>query len=216
MSAGESLVLGDSRQLALLEPDDAGLPAQAYELGEQAGRFTGERIFSTNPKLYRAIVALLARAVPYREISEICSVSVNTVCAVSQREGEPIETIRQRIGRMGMNVAALTLEAIMDMLADPLQRAQLSIKDLAVCHGIAFTNAQLALGGATSRMEAVGPQAKPTHEAYLDFIRNVTATGSRVETPGQKELQASSVEVIEVPALPVALAVEDPAKGAST
>lgn len=218
----ESLVLGDGRQLALLDADEAGLPPQAYALGEQAGRFTGERIFSTNPKLYRAIVALLARAIPYREISEICSVSVNTVCAVSQREGVPIETIRERIARLGMDVAALTLEAIRDMLADPDQRASMSIKDLAVVMGISFSNAQLAAGGATARME-IDHRAKPSHEDYERFIRNVTGTGLAGEEAAQKALTAGDGQAVElapgaVTAAPVSAdpGGQDPAKGAST
>jgi len=186
MSTGESLLLGNGQQLTLLEDqsDHAGLPPEAYALAEASGRFTGERIFSTNPKLYRAIVALLGRAVPYREISEICSVSVNTVCAVSQREGTPIETIRERIGRLSMDVASLTIEAIRDMLADPEVRVKLPLRDLSIAYGIAVQNAQLMLGGATSRMETV--EALPTHEEYLKMIRNVTQTGLSVATPDQK------------------------------
>lgn len=183
-AAQESLLLGNGQQLALLEVDEAGLPAAAYELAEQAGRFTGERIFSTNPKLYRAIVALLGRAVPYREISEICSVSVNTVCAVAQREGVPIETLRERIGRLSLDVASLTIEAIRDMLADPMVRGGLTLRDLSVAYGIASQNGQLFLGGATSRIEVA--EVAPGHADYLAYIRNVTATGSVAENPTPK------------------------------
>lgn len=169
---GESLLLGNGQQLALLEVDAEGLPASAYAWGERAGQFTGERIFSTNPKLYRVIVALLARSVPYREISEICGVSVNTVCAVCQREGVPVETIRERLGRLGLDVALLSMEAIRDLLADPEWRRVASARDLAIIHGIAFQNAQLALGGVTSRIETV--EANPGHDDYFRFLRSVT------------------------------------------
>lgn len=179
-----SLILGDGRQLALIELDDSGLPPEAYAFAEKAGRFTGDRIFSQNPKLYHVIVSLLARAIPYREISEICQVSVNTVCAVCQREGVPIETIRDRIGRLGLDVAALSLEAIRDLLANPEWRKAVSAKDLAIITGIAFTNAQLALGGATTRLE-VNQTPAPGHEDYERFVRNVTGTGLRAETPAQ-------------------------------
>lgn len=220
----ESLVLGTGEQLALLEVDEAGVPAQAYELAERAGKFTGERIFSGNPKLYHAIVRLLARDVPYREIGEICSVSVNTVCAVNQREGTPIETIRQRIGRMGLDVAALTIEALRDMLADPDRRREFTMKDLAIAHGIAFSNAQLALGGATARLDDLRDKPKPTHDDYLAFVRNVTGTGSRVENPGTNGAQPTLEngrpgEVIDLPAAAPGApdpAAQDPAKGPST
>lgn len=180
----ESLILGNGQQLGLLDVDEAGLPPQAYDRAESSGRFTGDRIFSSNPRLYRAIVSLLGRAVPYREVSEICSVSVNTVCAVAQREGVPIETIRERVGRLSMDVASLTIEAIRDMLADPVQRAALSLRDLSIAYGIAVQNGQLLLGGATVRMET--SDAVPTHDDYLRMIRNVTPTGLAGETPAQK------------------------------
>lgn len=206
MKAGESLILGSGEQLSLVEVDEHGLPPSAYALGEASGRFTGDRIFSGNPKLYHAIVALLGRGVPYREISEICSVSVNTVCAVCQREGVPIETIRERIGRLGMDVAELTLEAIRDVLADPALRVKLTVKDLAVVHGIAFTNAQLALGGATARMGVLDEKPAATHDDYQRMIdgwmRNVTpATGSSADNPAQRAgALPSPGAVIEVPA----------------
>lgn len=215
-----SLLLGSGAELALLDVDDFGVPAKAYELGEQAGRYTGDRIFSTNPKLYRAVAALVARAVPYREISEICSVSVNTVCAVCQREGVPIETIRERVARLGMDVTMLTLEAIRDMLADPEARREMTVKDLAIVMGISFTNAQLAAGGATSRMDTMEKGAKPSHEDYERLIRNVTGTGFQPENPGQKQVGGTRDGlVIDVPAsVPGAaiLAAVEPSKEAST
>lgn len=196
LEAPESLVLGNGEQLALLEVDDTGLPPEAYAMAEEAGRFTGDRIFSTNPRLYRAIVALLGRSVPYREISEICGVSVNTVCGVCQREGIPIETIRERIGRLAMDVAALTVEAMRDILADPEQRRRLTLKDLAIAHGIATQNGQLLLGGATARMETA--EATPTHKEYLDIIATVTPlpTGLSGEKAAQMaELPAAPADV---------------------
>lgn len=184
-----SVILGNGAQLDLIDADDVGLPARAYAVAESAGRFTGDRIFSTNPKLYWVIVKLLARAVPYREISDLCSVSVNTVCGVAAREGIPIETLRERIARLGLDVAALTLEAVRDILADPAMRLKLTAKDLMICHGIAFSNAQLASGGATSRLEHTAP-GKPGHEDYEAFVReavNVTPTGSTDPAPEQKK-----------------------------
>lgn len=201
----ESLILGSGEQLALLEVDNAGLPAAAYEIAEQAGRFTGDRIFSQNPRLYNAIVALLGRALPYREISEICGVSVNTVCAISQREGVPIETIRERIGRLSLDVAQLTIEAIRDMLADPAQRSRLSLKDLSIAFGISTQNGQLLLGGATQRIETV--EAQPGHDEYLRYMKDVTGTGLAAENPALKALPGSGVTVD----LPAADAAQVPA-----
>jgi hypothetical protein len=185
--AGETLILGNGQQLELAgqQLDDAGLPPSSYARMEESGRFTGERIFLGNPRLYRAIVALLARGEPYRSIADICSVSVNTVTGIAFREKIPIETIRERLGRTGLDVAQLSLEAMKDLLSDPLQRAGLTLKELAVAFGVATQNAQLLLGGATARVENT-QAAIPDHEAYLAFLKTVTPvlTGLRAGNPG--------------------------------
>lgn len=212
----ESLILGNGQQLALLDVDEAGLPASAYAAGEAAGRFTGERIFAANPKLYHAIVRLLVRAVPYREISEICSVSVNTVCAVAERERLPIETLRDRIGRLGLDVAALTIEAIRDLLSDPATREKISARDLGIIFGIATDKAQLLLGGATSRVENVDGTTEPGHDDYLAYIRNVTETGSSGEKQGPKEAQPTAIEVDARPAIEGPTADPKPSTDPST
>lgn len=208
-----SLTLGSGRQLHLLEPDAVGLPESAYSDFEVRGRFTGERLFLRNPQLYNAIVKLLARALPYREIADICEVSVNTVCGVCLREGVPIETLRERIGKLGLDVAALTIETIRDLLADPEARRRFSIKDLAIVHGISAQNAQLFLGGATVRIGMEGPLQTPGHEDYLRFMeratKNVTPTGSGGETPAQRALIDSAL-VIDLPVEAATPASESP------
>lgn len=196
-----SLILGNGEQLNLIpgeELDQAGLPASAYADAEARGRFTGERLFSSNPKLYRAIAKLLARGETYREIADICQVSTQTVTGVAYREAIPVETLRERLGRVGFDVARLSLEALLELLSDPVTRAKISAKDLAVIHGIAFNNAQLALGGATARVE-LRDIAEPGHADYLRMVqqaeqaaaqakepKNVTGTGSCGETPETK------------------------------
>lgn len=200
-----SLILGNGTQLSLEVVDELGIPPEAYAEGEARGRFTGDRLFFQNPKLYHAIVRLLARGLPYREVAEICQVSTNTVCGVSAREGVPVETLRERIARLGFDVAELTMEAIRDLLADPLARREMGLKDLAIVHGIAVQNAQLLAGAATARIE-VGKQVEPTHADYLRLLaeaqaeaakreRNITpvATGLSAESPEQKALATSGV-----------------------
>ena len=201
LRAPESLLLGSGQQIDLIELDDAGLPAQAYQSLEARGRFTGERLFSSNPKLYTVIVRLLGRGMTYRAIAEVCEVSENTVCGVSFREQIPIEALRERMGRLGLDVSQLTLEAILELLVDPAARKKISAKDLAIIHGIATTNAQLLLGGATSRVETPQP-LKPTHATYLELIQTVTATGSGAETAETKEAAPAPGPEPEPPATP--------------
>lgn len=203
--SGETLVLGNGQQLSLdAQLDDAGLPPEAYARMEESGRYTGERIFSGNPRLYHAIVKLLGRALPYREIADICSVSVNTVCGVAFREQIPIETIRERIGKLGLDIAQLSLEAMKDLLTDPVARQALTLKELAVAFGVATQNSQLLLGGATARIETTQP-AVPDHDAYLAFIKNVTPvlTGLRAGNPPANAAPAALPEpVVDVTATP--------------
>jgi len=201
----DSMLLGNGTQLQLVDVDEAGLPAKAYEDFEARGRFTGERLFFRNPQLYSAIAKLLARGLTYREIADVAGVSVNTVCGVAFREGVPIETLRQRIGRLGLDVAHLTMECIRELLADPDWRRTASAKDLAIIHGIAFTNAQLALGGATARIETTDT-TPPGHDDYLAYLRNVTPapTGLAAGNPGQKEPPSGAPggPALDVPAEP--------------
>lgn len=227
-NAQPSLILGSGEQLTLLPGevlDSAGVPAFAYADAEARGRFTGERLFSTNPKLYQAIAKLLARGETYREIADICQVSTQTVTGVAYREQIPVETLRERLGRVGLDVARLSAEALLEILSDPVLRAKISAKDLAVIHGIMTSNAQLVLGGATARVEHRDVEA-PGHDDYLRMVEqakqaaalarepiDVTGTGSSAETPGIKEgalaalaAPAASVEIVVAPADPAAQA----------
>lgn len=204
--AGESLLLGSGQQLQLVDVDEVGLPAAAYASTEQRGRFTGERLFSSNPALYGAITKLLSRGHTYREIAEVCSVSVNTVCGVAYREVRSVETLRERIGRLGLDVAQLSMECIRELLTDPDWRRAATAKDLAIIHGIAFTNAQLALGGATARLETTDV-SRPGHDDYLRYLQNVTPTGLAGGIAEQKGLPGSPGG----PALDVAAAPIPPA-----
>ena len=117
-----------------------------------------------------------------------------------------------------MDVASLTLEAMRDLLADPAARARLTIKDLAVAHGIAFTNAQLALGGATARMGIADERPAATHDDYLRMMEEMQRvlplpTGSGAENPAQK---AGALPMpgaaIEVPPSAVEPAKESPSE----
>lgn len=172
--SGESLILGNGAQLSLIDADEYGLPPGAYARSEDRGRWTGDRLFFANPQVYRAIARLLARGqMTYRDIAETLEISVNTVCGVAYREGVPIETLRERIGRLGLEVAQLSLEAIRDLLSDPVDRKKINAKDLAIIHGIATTNAQLLLGGATARIDTTTASV-PDHEAYVAFLKTVT------------------------------------------
>lgn len=196
MSRAEtSLILGNGEQLDLIPGealDDAGLPPSAFADAEARGRFTGERLFLSNPKLYQAIAKLLARGETYREIADICQVSTQTVTGVAFREAIPVETLRERLGRVGLDVARLSIEAMLELLSDPSARAKLSLKDLAVAHGIAFQNSQLALGGATHRIET-RDITEPGHDDYLRMLADAQRRATEINvTPSPMGLNAGN------------------------
>lgn len=215
-SEESSLILGNGEQLDLLpgeELDLAGLPPAAYADAEARGRFTGERLFLSNPKLYRAIAKLLARGETYREIADICQVSTQTVTGVAYREGVPVETLRERLGRIGLDVARLSLEAMLELLSDPETRKKVGPKDLAVIFGIATSNSQLLLGGATARVET-RDVSEPGHEDYLCMIAEAQAAARRGEinvTPAPTGLDAGNPSPKEgsASALPAPIEGED-------
>lgn len=193
----DSLLLGDGRQLKLLEIDELGLPGAAYDRLEERGHFTAERIFSQRPDVYRVIVKALGKEMGYREIADLCAVSVNTVGAVARREKIPIESIRQQLARLGFDGVRLTIETILEILGDPDLRRKISAKDLAIMNGILTANAQLLSGGMTANI-GTGENVKAGHDDYLKFIKDVTGTGLAGGKPGQKGPTVDGV--IELPA----------------
>lgn len=195
---GSALLLGSGRQLELVDLDEIGLPPEAYESEEARGRWTGERLFSQRPMVYRACAKLLARGdMGYREIADLLEISTNTVCGVAYREGITIETIRERLGRKFMDLATLSVETALELLNDPVRRRTLSAKDLGILAGIATERGQLLLGGATQRIDH-GDMTPPDHAAYLDAIKNVTPTGSPAGNPAPN----AAIDIESMPTLP--------------
>lgn len=194
--ARESFLLGNGKQLDFLpDADPSEIPAEAYAAQESRGIFTGERLFQQNPRLYKGIVKLLGGGIPFWTIAETLSVSVNTVRAVREREGVTIDTEKNRIGGIALDVARLGFEELKRRLSDLDELAKLSAKDIAIMTGIATQNAQLLLGGPTARIETIEHGA-PGHEDYLRYIaelKNVTATGLAAETPALKEATAAAL-----------------------
>ena len=191
-----SLILGSGHQFALIPEavlDEAGLPPAAYASEEERGRFTGTRLFLSNPKLYSAIVKLLARGETYRTIADICEVSTQTVTGVARRESIPVETLRERLGKLGLDVARLSLEAMMELLTDPGNAGKFSLKDLAIVHGIATSNSQLLLGGATARVET-REVVEPGHNDYLLALKEAGERAMRNVTPVSTGLHAGNPE----------------------
>lgn len=194
----ESLIMGSGRQLALIAGDDddaVAVPTAILVEAEQRGTFSGERLFLLHPRIYRAVAKMLAQGESYIAIESLLEVSPSTIRSVREREGVTIEAERARVGQTALDVARLSFETLRERLEDPIQRAKLSAKDLAVMAGIATQNGQLLNGGPTARMETT--QGAPSHDAYLRFLdslRNVTPTGSSTQDPALKEAASDATD----------------------
>ena len=138
---------------------------------EKRGTFTGERLYAQRPETYREIVRLLAEGtISMRQIAAVCAVSTNTVAAVRDREGIPIEALKQQIlksVRLGLQLCA---ERVVELAPT------MSARDAIVGVGVLGEKHQLLSGEATS---IVRKEEQVRHEdlnALLDALPAADAT----------------------------------------
>lgn len=190
------------------------LPASTdpFSAMENAGDFTGERLFQQRPDTYKSVVVLLGQRVGVIRIGRLLGVSPGTVMAVRDREGATIGIVQDHLARVSHAGATVASEGLLEQLSDILSRGtkleMKALKDLAVIYGILNQNAQLLAGMPTARVE-VTDGARPEHDdfnAYLASLRNAAPdTHLSGEKSGVKEgavvgPMASVVAVDVVPA----------------
>lgn len=176
---------------------------EAEERLEQAGEFTGERLFRDRPAIYAAVVRMQAEGQSISATARALGVSRNTVCAVRDREGISIEHDKKELLRDLRRAGRLSVEKVIELLPDVK-----SAKDAAITAAVMLDKQQLLSGEATSRVERV--EARPDQvKAFLDAlpvvdaeVLEVISTGIDAETPGQR---AAAV----APALPAPDATSD-------
>lgn len=161
--------------------------------GECVGEYTGDRFYQCRPADYNITVRLLASGVGILATAAIMRVSPSTVIAVRNREGVSIKAEKANLSRRAhifANVAfESAVELLLEVLNDPSRRGEASFKDvsdLIKAAGLATNTGQLLAGEATGRVE-IPESKKPGHDdfnAELAKLRNVTATGLRVEKDG--------------------------------
>lgn len=118
------------------------------EVGAKAGaHFTARYLKERQPRLYRACVALCGADYSLREVSELLSISKNTVAAVIDDAPELLGTLKRKTARR-LRRAGLKLAERIDEEAD-----RIPIGQLAVTLGIVTDKAQLLEGEATSIVE---------------------------------------------------------------
>jgi hypothetical protein len=121
-----------------------------------AGRYTGELLVRTRPKVYRQIVRLLSDGVSANQICKLCHVTRETVRAVERREAAEISARKKTFAAMLANVAELGAERMEEMIG------KASLRDAAIGTGIAVDK-MLALTGQAPALQ-IANLIMPTEE----------------------------------------------------
>ncbi len=159
----DSLIARRAEQVAAAPPLFSAEVLDALASAEARGEFTGERLFSQRPDIYRAVVELLGQGVGVRQIARTLRVSHNTIAAVRHREGATVDTLKeQTIATLARFVGAAS-----ERLLEEVQTIKL--ESLPVALGIAAEKLLLLSGQATQRIAHVdeAPQV-PAFAAWLE------------------------------------------------
>ena len=162
----DSLIARRAEQVAAAPPLFSEEVLDALASAEARGEFTGERLFSQRPDIYRAVVELLGQGVGVRQIARTLRVSHNTIAAVRHREGATVDTLKeQTIATLARFVGAAS-----ERLLEEVQTIKL--ESLPVALGIAAEKLLLLSGQATQRIAHVdeAPQV-PAFAAWLSEKR---------------------------------------------
>ena len=96
-------------------------------LNVKQGNYTGERLKTLRPEIYRQVVELLAEPrehVSYREICRRCHVTDDTVKAVEKRESVSIATRKQQLMLQASRIAKRAADRVEDEIdTAPLTQA---------------------------------------------------------------------------------------------
>lgn len=161
---------------------------------EAKGEFTGERLFLRHPSKYRAIVNAYAQGMGKLQIARAFQVSHNTVSAVIEREGLPIDTEKRKVAGKMMNVARLGVER----LEEEIER--MPLQNLPIAVGIMVDKMQLLHGEATQRVEHVQQSAIEDWNSWVDCLPRTIDVESRVVQTdlGSGKLDAKSERPLEL------------------
>jgi hypothetical protein len=180
----DSLIERGARQPELLS--SAEMSPDFFAADEARGKFTAERLFAREPRLYHAIVALTAERIGQIRIGEILGVSAHTVAAVQAREKKSVAMEKEELAASCMTGARMAFEGVVENLADPLRRAKISPLALATIGAIGVDKAAVLRGEATMRVE-IDVVQEPDHDAFNRYIAGLrAATCQGGETAGLK------------------------------
>ena len=171
------------------------------------GTYSGLNLWKQHPDSYRAIVECLAAGFPVSHIAKRFQVSRDTIKAVEGREARTIAEDKDVLANMMRKSATLATTSIMSDLVleaqvsekladlDPdspdfleqlrrLKTVAMSTRDKAVTAGILTEKAQALAGEASSIIEHVHSTKQPTHEDYIERLKQVTVIDVESEEEG--------------------------------
>jgi hypothetical protein len=170
----DSLIARRAEQVAAAPPLFSQEVLDALASAEARGEFTGERLFSQRPDIYRAVVELLGQGVGVRQISRTLRVSHNTIAAVRHREGATVDTLKeQTIATLARFVGAAS-----ERLLEEVQTIKL--ESLPVALGIAAEKLLLLSGQATQRIAHV--DEAPQVPAFAAWLQEKKADAVEIES----------------------------------
>lgn len=135
---------------------------EVLRASEQArGIHTAERFFALEPEKATKVAEFVRDgAMSGAEIARVCHCSRNTVAAVRRKMYAAgvvsVEQLNKGRAAAWADVEAQSKDRILEIFADPEQRAKVSAKDAAIIAGISAEKLALTTGQATARVEIVG------------------------------------------------------------
>lgn len=171
----DSLIARQAAQVAAAPPLFSEDVLEALTSAEARGEYTGERLFSQRPDIYRAVVELLGQGVGVRQIARTLRVSHNTIAAVRRREGETVDTLKEGT----VQALARFVGAASERLLEEVHT--IKIEALPVALGIATEKLLLLTGQATQRVAHV--DEAPQVPAFADWLTERRADA--IEIPAE-------------------------------
>ena len=152
---------------------------------EATGEFSGERLLTRRPEVYRAICRMSAEGLSMSAMARALGVSRNTVAAVQDREQISIEHHKKELLRNVRTAARLSVERVVELVPS-INNA----KDAAIVAAVMVDKLQLLSGEATARVERIEVNQDKLSEmlASLPVLEAefVPLTGPSADAPEQK------------------------------
>jgi hypothetical protein len=187
-----------SDEIQAVQPEFVFYGLELIDRSRPRWHCTGKILRRTRPEVHRIAVELLgAGKHSKREICELLHMSPHTLKSVEDDQGENLATLRQKAARKNLELHAMSLDRIEELIPRSNDVAK-----LAVTAGILAEKSQLLAGEATARIEQTGPAdllqrfetfcnalEKRAQAREIDVTEKETRTNSELEIAGQLQDQ---------------------------